>query len=125
MVTEILLADKSEFMRGVLREVLDEAFVVLDSEATDGEEAVALYREHEPEIVVMEIAMPRCNGLKATAALRDFDPDARVVICTHVTDDEMREYAEQVGATAFITKPFERQALIDTVKESVMTVGSP
>lgn len=116
MTTSILIADDSEFMTALLKRLLGETFDVLDETATDGEEAVELYKEHAPDIVIMELTMPHCNGLKATAALNQIDEGARVIVCTRKSERETRNRAEKAGAAAYITKPPNENTLVHAVQ---------
>ncbi len=56
-------------MRNLLRQILEQDYRII-GEATNGAEAVKLYKEHDPDIVMMDIVMPKCNGIKATAAIK-------------------------------------------------------
>ena len=74
MTAQVLIADDSEFMRNLLREILEENHEVLD-EAENGVEAVELYEEHDPDLVMMDIVMPIRDGIEATAEISEADPD--------------------------------------------------
>ena len=108
MSTGVLIVDDSHFMRNLLRQIL---------EPTNGAEAVKLYKDRDPDIVMMDIVMPMCNGIKATAAIKKIDPDARVIMCTSVGQREKMKLAVKAGADGYVTKPFEepsvRKALTD------------
>ena len=123
MAPTVLIADGSEFMRKLMKRLLSDQFDVLDSTAADGEEVVDLYKEFAPDVVVMEIAMPHRNGLKATAELKQFDDDARVVVCTHVDDENSRDMAEKAGAAAYVQKPFDRTDLVQSIR-GVISAGA-
>ncbi|MFB6095272.1 MAG: response regulator, partial [Halodesulfurarchaeum sp.] len=77
MARDVLLVDDSEFMRNLLREILEEEFDIV-GEAENGVEAVELYKEHRPALVMMDIVMPIRDGIEATAAIEDFDGGAHV-----------------------------------------------
>jgi len=72
--------------------------------AADGAEAVALAAEHRPDVVLMDLRMPRMDGVAATAALRDADPASRVVVLTTYADDESIIGALSAGAVGYLTK---------------------
>ena len=114
----VIIVDDSHFMRNLLRQILEEDYQIL-AEASNGAEAVQLYKEHDPDIVMMDIVMPKCNGIKATAAIKKLDPTARVIMCTSVGQREKMKLAVKAGADGYVTKPFEepnvRKALKDVV----------
>jgi DNA-binding NarL/FixJ family response regulator len=72
--------------------------------ATDGEDAVRQALELEPDVVLMDLNMPRCNGVEATERLRRLRPDAAVVVLTTYSDDAWVFSALQAGARGFLTK---------------------
>lgn len=116
MSTGVLIVDDSHFMRNLLRQILEEEYHIV-GEAANGAEAVKLYKERDPDVVMMDIVMPKCNGIKATAAIKKIDPDARVIMCTSVGQREKMKLAVKAGADGYVTKPFEepnvRKALTD------------
>ena len=118
MSTGVLIVDDSHFMRNLLRQILEEDYQIL-GEAENGAEAVKLYKELDPDIVMMDIVMPKANGIKATAAIKKINPDARIIMCTSVGQREKMKLAVKAGADGYVTKPFEeasvRKALRDVV----------
>jgi len=98
-----LIVDDNDGNRKLARDLLSGAgFRTL--EAATGAEAIALASEHEPDVVLMDIAMPVMDGIQATRAIRDEVPRARVVMVTGsaATDDVSR--ARSAGASAYVTK---------------------
>ena len=73
-------------------------------ECGDGEEALAVYSEHLPDVVLMDVRMQIMDGLTATRQIRKFDPTARVIIVTDCEDEETREAAREAGASGFAVK---------------------
>lgn len=74
------------------------------AEAGDGEEAAALAAEHEPDVVLMDLRMPRCDGVEATRRIRAAHPGTEVVVLTTYSDDESIVAALQAGARGYLTK---------------------
>lgn len=72
--------------------------------ARDGEEAVALVAEHAPDVVLMDLRMPRCDGVEATRRIRSAYPGTQVVVLTTFADDESLFPALQAGARGYLTK---------------------
>ena len=115
----VLLADDQQLLRSGLRSLLDhEDDLSVVAEAADGDEAVALTRRHHPDVVLMDIRMPRTDGLSATRAITG-DPalaDVRIVILTTFEHDEYIFEALRSGASGFLVKDTEPSELIRAVR---------
>jgi two-component system chemotaxis response regulator CheY len=103
----VILGEDDLLMRGIIGSILRTAghHVFL---ASDGKEAVKLAQQFRPRLVLLDINMPRLNGLLAFKAIRAIPANAAVpiVILTAYTDDRMRHAAEALGVNGYITKPF-------------------
>lgn len=120
MTVGILVVDDSDYMRSRLKAALDEDDYEIVAEAPSGAWAVQKYKEHQEDVdvVLMDIVMPKANGVKATAAIKHLDGDARIIMCTSVGQRKKMELAARAGADGYITKPFdddEIQAAIDSI----------
>lgn len=80
--------------------------------AADGEEAVRLVREHRPDVLLVDLRMPRCDGVEATRRVRADHPQTEVVVLTTYTDDESVLAALRAGARGFLTKDAEAEAIV-------------
>ncbi|EXG80786.1 response regulator [Cryptosporangium arvum] len=101
----VVLADDQPLIRSALRVLLAEtADLELVGEASTGTEAVALAREHRPDVVVMDLRMPELDGIAATAKIAETLPDTRVVVLTTFDDDEYLYGALRAGASGFLVK---------------------
>jgi DNA-binding response OmpR family regulator len=88
-------------------------------QASDGEEAMRLAQEHQPELIIMDVMMPRQDGFETCRLLKDDmrTSDIPVVLLTAKNSREDREMGEEVKADGYITKPFSPQRLLDTVQD--------
>jgi DNA-binding NarL/FixJ family response regulator len=121
MTVRVLLADDQRLVReslGTLLGLLDG--IELVATASDGEEAVALSAEHRPDVVLMDLRMPRVGGIEAIARLRDTQPDVRAIALTTFADDESVLGALRAGARGFITK----DASGDDIHAAIMSVAA-
>jgi len=118
MATRVLIADDSEFMRNLLREILEGEFEIV-GEAENGVEAVNKYEEHGPDLVMMDIVMPIRDGIEATTEIIDTNPEATVIMCTSVGQEEKMKAAIKAGAEGYITKPFQKPNVLDAIGSAV------
>jgi two-component system response regulator DegU len=99
----ILIVEDNPNVRRLIRraasEVADEIF-----ECEDGADSLAAYAEHCPDLVLMDVRMPRMDGFAATRALIARYPQAKVIIVTDYNDDETRSAAREAGACAYALK---------------------
>ena len=104
---KILLCDDSMFARKKLGMFLTSLGVVNISEAADGEEAVAKYKEVQPDLVFMDIVMPKLTGIEALKVIKEFDASAKVVMASSVGTQSHLKQAIVLGAYDFVQKPID------------------
>ncbi len=117
MAIPVLIADGHKMMRDGLQSILrqDTTFEVV-AQAGDGAEAVLLWRERKPELVVMSVGLPGVNGIEATAAILREDSEARIVLLASNEDDERMVEAAHSGARGLLLKGSSERELIETMK---------
>ena len=111
----VLIAEDEALIRLDLKEMLEEEGFEVVGEAGDGEAAVSLVEEHRPDLVVMDVKMPRLDGISAAeriAAARL----APVVMLTAFSQRELVERAREAGAMAYVVKPFDKADLLPAVE---------
>jgi CheY-like chemotaxis protein len=114
---KILVADDELYIRLLVKDILEPEFTVL--EASNGEEAVNItYTEH-PDLVLMDILMPKLDGYTACYAIKNNEQtkDIPVVMLTGVGHELNRQLSQEMGAAAYITKPFNPEDLLDKVRQ--------
>jgi CheY-like chemotaxis protein len=104
-----MIAEDSDSVRYALRLALEYLGHEVVGQAADGEEAVTIFLQQHPQLVVMDVRMPVMDGLTSTTLLRQFDPQTRVVIVTAGRTTESQ--ARAAGADAFVEKPFDISSL--------------
>ena len=103
--TSILIVDDHAMLREGMRNLLEqEKDFELIGEASDGEEAVELAREHKPDIIVMDIVMPRLNGVEATKQIKAICPSTSVLILTAHSDIRYIVGLLEAGACGYLLK---------------------
>jgi len=118
MVNDVLIVDDSEFMRNLLREILEENFEIAD-EAENGVEAIELYKEKQPDFVMMDIVMPIRDGIDATEEIKQFDSSANIIMCTSIGQEEKMKKAIKAGADGYITKPFQKPSVMEAINDVI------
>jgi DNA-binding NarL/FixJ family response regulator len=115
--TTVLAVDDHPIIRAGLRAVISsEPDMEMVAEAANGEEAIARYREHRPDVVLMDLRMPIMDGLSAmTAILREF-PDARIVALTTYEGDADIHGALAAGARGYLLKDTMRSELLNVIR---------
>lgn len=113
----ILIVDDASFVRTMIKNILiKNGFNVVD-EAENGAEAIEKYKELQPELIIMDIIMPEIDGIQATKEIKKLNPDAKIIMCSAVGQQDMIDEAIQAGAEDFIVKPFEAGRVIEAVKK--------
>ena len=118
MARSVLVVDDSAFMRNLLKQLLEDDHEVV-GEAENGVEAVEMYDELDPDVVTMDVVMPIRNGIEATAEIKSDDPDAAVIMCTSVGQEEKMRQAVEAGADGYITKPFQKPNVLEAIDDVV------
>jgi two-component system chemotaxis response regulator CheY len=117
MKARTLVADDASFMREMIREILEpEGFEVV-AEAGDGVEAVEMWKQHHPDIVTMDIVMPKKSGIEAVKSIVELDPGAKIVMCSALGQEALVMEALRAGAKDFIVKPFKPDVVVSTLRK--------
>ncbi|NLA57360.1 MAG: response regulator [Firmicutes bacterium] len=117
MGKRVLVTDDTAFMRMTLRNVLEKNGFEVVGEAADGEEAVALYTELRPDVVTMDITMPKMDGITAIRKILEIDPNAKVIVCSAMGQKPMVIEALNAGAKDFLVKPFQPERIIEALRK--------
>ena len=113
----LLVVDDHLVVRMGLRSLLDsQPDMTVVAEAANGREAVQLYREHRPDIVLLDLRMPQLNGVETTAAIRTQFPEALIIVLTTYDEDENIYRALRAGAHAYLLKDVPREEFLQAVR---------
>ena len=115
MSHRVLIADDAAYMREMLRDILSQGGYEIVAEASDGDEAVQAYREHRPDLVTLDIVMPRKSGLDALREMIAEDPGASVVICSALGQEALVKDMMNSGAKGYLVKPFKPDQVLEVV----------
>lgn len=118
-MASVLLADDLAFIKLVQKEVLEGNGYQVVGDAKDGVEVIEKYKQLKPDVVVMDITMPKMDGLNALMAIRKIDPAARVIICSALGQQQLIIEAIKNGAKDFVVKPFKPPRLAAAIQKAL------
>lgn len=123
MAKTVLVVDDEPILCEMLREFLTgKGFHV--TKAHDGDQALAVYKRHRPDVVLLDVRMPGKGGLATLRELGAFDPEAKVIMVTAVHEKKVAEQALAEGALDYITKPFTLPSLQRALETVVSSLGA-
>ena len=113
---KILICDDSILARKQLKDIIVEHGYQDFLEASNGQEAIDLYKEHKPELVFVDIVMPVKDGVQAIHEIREFDPEANIIVVSSVGTQTQLKNAIMEGARDFVQKPYTNSGIADILK---------
>ncbi len=113
---KILICDDSILARKQLKDAIATCGYDNFLEASNGQEAIDLYKEHKPDLVFVDIVMPIKDGVEAIHEIREFDPSAHVIVVSSVGTQTQLKNAIMEGARDFIQKPFTDSAIREVIQ---------
>ena len=109
VASRILVVDDASFMRNVLKDIIKTNGLASEIfEAGDGIEGVKAYQKVKPDLVTMDVNMPKADGIQALRAILKIDPTAKVIMITSVEEKHIVQDAIKLGARDYVVKPFDR-----------------
>ncbi|MFW5768800.1 MAG: response regulator [Spirochaetota bacterium] len=114
----MLITDDLKFMRQILRDILERNGFSIAAEAVDGQDAVQRYIQSRPDLVLMDITMPRMDGIQALRRIMETDPRARVVMCSALGQEKFIIRSIQLGARDFVVKPFSEERIVSALTKA-------
>lgn len=119
MGIKLVIVDDAPFIREVLRHVFSSSKIEVVGEARDGEEALEVVRATRPDVVIMDIVMPKKSGIDATTEILQEFPDIKIVACSTAGQNSMVARALEAGYCAFVVKPFKAEEVLKAVESAV------
>jgi DNA-binding NarL/FixJ family response regulator len=103
-------------LQGIVGLVTDQPDMRIVGEAANGREAIQQFRQHHPDVTLMDLQMPDMNGVDAMIAIRGEFPDARIIVLTTYTGDVQVLRAMKAGARAYLLKNTFHKELLETIR---------
>ncbi len=119
MGKRVMVVDDAMFMRKLLCDIFQKAGYEVVAEASNGQEAYNKYKEHQPDLVTMDITMPDVNGIEGVKMIIADYPDAKVLMCSAMGQEGMVIDSVKAGAKGFIVKPFVGDKVIAEVQKLI------
>lgn len=116
-MARVLIVDDSSFDRLVIKKCLENNEHETVGEAATGQEALKLYRELRPDIVILDIYMSNENGINILRNIMEYDEKANVIMCTSSALQTLVIQASQLGAKYFLAKPVTEEVLVKTINK--------
>ena len=112
-----MIADDSDAIRLVLKDILCIGNHDVVAEAEDGAEAVDFYKQYNPEIMLLDLAMPKKDGLEVVKEVIGFDSNAKIILITASDDQKIINECLKSGASSYISKPFDFNSVLKSITE--------
>lgn len=110
----ILICDDTDANRAMLSNILKkENFNIFEVE--NGEQAITTYQNLKPDVVIMDVTMPKVDGIKALEKIKEIDSHAKIIMCSAIRDPYTINDALNKGALDFIIKPFSIEGFVETI----------
>ncbi len=117
-IRKVMVVDDDSAMRTYCKKMLVEnGFDVV--EAANGTEAISVYKESQPDMVLMDITMPDMDGLTALKEIKKIDPGAKVAMVTAIGQQALVMEALKTGAMDFVIKPFDQESVLGTIEKAL------
>lgn len=117
MALKLMIVDDSNIIRSKITRTLTQHDMQVVATASNGEEAVKLFGTHKPDVVTMDLTMPRMDGLECIRALRKIDPGISILVVSALADKATAIQALKEGAQGFLCKPFSEIDLTEAMEE--------
>lgn len=116
----VLIVDDIPFIRAVIRDILEEGGFRVIEEASDGAQALALYKALKPDVVLLDIHMPVMDGIEALKRIKKANKNATVIMCSSLGDQENIINAISLGAKDFVVKPFRKERILSAINKAIL-----
>lgn len=120
---KLLIVDDSSFSREVLIDILKPLNKYKILIAKEGKEALNIAKKELPQIVILDIVMPMMDGIECLVSMKEIIPKARFVMCSAMNHAQTVNQVLELGASEFVSKPFNRERVIAVVKNNNKVEG--
>ncbi|HXV65782.1 MAG TPA: response regulator [Nitrosopumilaceae archaeon] len=118
-MAKVMVADDSDAIRQVLQDILTIGKHELAGEAIDGNEAVEKFNQLQPDLLLLDLAMPKKDGLTVVKEIKEFYPEAKIILITASDNQEIIKQCLEAGAVASISKPFNFDKVLKVISDTL------
>lgn len=118
---KVLIVDDSSFITLFCRQALQKAGYEVVGEAYDGEAGIQMALQHKPQLILMDIALPKKNGFEASKIIMEKLPRTKIIAISALEEDWVGERYKQSGCVSFLAKPFD----VNTLMENIQKIFDP
>lgn len=118
-----IVIDDAAFLRELVKNILLEKEMRFLGEATDGEAGVQLALATLPDLVVIDMVMPKKNGLQAIQEIKAQNSDVKILVCSTLDDEMMIQQAKDAGADEYLIKPFNKNQIYESLSRLFLDLG--
>jgi len=119
MKKRVLICDDAKIMRLLMRNILKKTDIFeVCGEATNGEECVEMYRDLKPDLLTLDLTMPKKDGVQAAQEILSFDAAANIVVCTSAAQKFKMNQLSELGVNHFVIKPFQADNFLLVVSQA-------
>lgn len=122
-MSRILIVDDASNITEMIQSVLETHGHEIAGVARNGFEAIEMYKDSRPDVVLMDILMPGMDGMQSIKKILEYDQNAKIVVVTALGRDALREEAAKAGAVDFVTKPFQIKRLLGAIDAATSSPG--
>lgn len=116
----VLIVDDATFVRAKLKKVVEKMdFAEVVGEASNGDDAVSLYKDLKPDLVTMDLIMPKRDGIQAIEDIMAYDKDAKIIVISAMGQDLSIKEAVEKGAKEYIKKPFKDDEVYAIIERQI------
>lgn len=123
MSIKCVVVEDALFLREVYRLSLRHEAIEIVAEAEDGIEALKLISQHQPDLVILDLVLPLKNGLDVLKELHTLSPLSQCLVVSSLDDEKTITQAKALGALAYLTKPFTKATLIQTIQDMMIPLS--
>ncbi len=118
-MTRVMIADDSKAIRIMLKDIILNGKHELIAEAADGAEAVEKFVDLKPDVLLLDLVLPKKDGLTALKKIKEINPNAKIIMITVLDNKQMIQDCISAGAQAYITKPFTADDVLKSISFAV------
>jgi len=118
-MTKILIADDSDAIRLVLKDILGIGDYEIIDEAIDGQDSIDKYKEIKPDLILLDLAMPKKDGLSVVKEIIEFDSNAKIILITASDDQKIIQECLNNGASSYLSKPFDFKVVLKAITDTL------